>query len=36
MEKVLQEMATNVSPLLKIWAPKAYENMVSCQCKENY
>ena len=29
MEKVLQGMATNVSPLLNIWAPKAFENMVS-------
>ena len=28
MEKVLQQMATNVSPLLNIWAPKAFENMV--------
>ncbi|XP_065651678.1 uncharacterized protein LOC100213294 isoform X1 [Hydra vulgaris] len=27
IEKVLQEMTTQVSPLLKIWAPKCYENM---------
>lgn len=25
---VLQQMATHVSPLLNIWSPQAYENMV--------
>ena len=28
MEKVLQEMSTNISPLLYILAPRAFENMV--------
>jgi len=28
METVLQSMATNVSPLLKVLAPEAFSNMV--------
>lgn len=29
MEDVLQNMTTNVSPLLKVLAPEAFDNMVS-------
>jgi len=29
MEQLLQDMATNVSPLLNIWAPQAYHNMTN-------
>jgi len=28
MEQLLQDMATNVSPLLNIWAPQAFHNML--------